>query len=844
MRNFFLSLFIFFSFGLWASHNQAGEIVFEQLGNRTVKITLITYTKISSAINRDSVIIKWGDNQEEVVLMDNGYPKEIGNFDDTQISKYTATHTYGGAGNFKVSFEDPYRNAGIRNIVNSAQVFLTLQTTVTISPFLGNNVSPVLLNPPLDRACIQRIFEHNPAAFDTNNDSLYYSLTTPKGENGEDVDGYTLPSGVSVNSKTGTFTWNSPQFGGQYNFAIKIEEFRNGFKLGEIIRDMQVNVSVCNNLPPVIDAQYEFCVWAGNNIEFTVKANDLNEGDLVNLSASGGVFELENSPIASFQNTTDTTNVENIFKWQTACNHIFNSPHQVVFRAVDNNLQTPLSSFKTVNINVVAPPTIWDTIIATFTNNQLSWHNNFCSNALRYDIYRTNQSENLILDSCFTGLPNGTSYQKIGESNTTTFTDNSILPNNTSCYRIVAVYPNFIQSVISEEYCVESKIVLPYFTKISVLKTSENLGEIDIRWSVSDSINLLGNTNNMFYQLYQIQNNIPVLIFQSTNLNDTLFIHSNINTQNQQFTYQVILKNETDINLSSAFAQNPFIKLQAKNKSVDINWNINVPWQNDVFYVYQQKIDDIDDFVLIDSTTNNFYNVTNIQNNQEYCFKVRSKGKYNFGDFLDNIVNLSQIACVTPKDIVPPCIDTFFISSNCLQNNVDLNWNYNNLDCDLDWKQTKIYKYLPNSTSREVIFETTDKMITNFNYSANNIVGCYAIELLDTINNSSGLIFENCVNSCAVLKFPNYISLNNDGVNDFFTPTKIHQINKIELEIYNRWGILLYQTNELPIKWDGSYSLNSRKVTAGVYYYICTYYFTSLNGEISEKINGFIQISD
>ena len=142
-----------------------------------------------------------------------------------------------------------------------------------------------------------------------------------------------------------------------------------------------------------------------------------------------------------------------------------------------------------------------------YLTDNSNWQNNFCSNVLRYDIYRSNQSEILTLDSCFTGLPDGTSYQKIGESTTTNFLDNSISPNNTYCYRLVAVYPNFIQSVISEEYCVESKIVLPYFTKISVEKTSENLGEIAISWRVSDSINQIGNTNNMFYQLYQIQNN-------------------------------------------------------------------------------------------------------------------------------------------------------------------------------------------------------------------------------------------------------------------------------------------------------------------------------------------------
>jgi gliding motility-associated-like protein len=184
------------------------------------------------------------------------------------------------------------------------------------------------------------------------------------------------------------------------------------------------------------------------------------------------------------------------------------------------------------------------------------------------------------------------------------------------------------------------------------------------------------------------------------------------------------------------------------------------------------------------------------------------------------------------------------MESNCLQNSIEIKWKYQNEDCDLDWKQTKIYKFIPNNPLRELIFETSDKNITNFNYVANNIVGCYAIELLDTVNNSSGLLLNNCVNSCASLKFPNYISINNDGINDIFSPIKIHQINKIELEIYNRWGVLLYQTNELPVKWDGTYGLNNRKVSSGVYYYVCTYYYSSLNGEISEKINGFIQITD
>lgn len=844
MYKYLIILLILTPFGLWASHNQAGEIIFEQIGNRSVKITLITYTKVSSQINRDSVLIKWGDDVEETVWIDNNYPQLIANFEDTQISKYTTTHTYGGAGNYTISFEDPYRNAGIRNIVNSAQIFLTLQTTVSISPFLGNNISPILLNPPLDKACVRRVFEHNPAAFDNNNDSLYYSLTSPKGENGEDVEGYTLPAGVSVNANTGTFTWDSPQFGGQYNFAIKIEEFRNGFKLGEIIRDMQVNVSVCNNVPPEIDVESELCVWAGNKVDFEVMATDQNENDIITLSASGGVFEPTNAPNAIFNTLSDSNVVEQNFNWQTACNHIFNSPHQIVFRAVDNNLQTTLSSFKTLNINVVAPPTHWDTIIASAFNNEIKWKENFCNNIVRYDIYRSNTNEIFNLDSCFTGMPSSTNYIKVGESTSTQFIDNSILPNNKYCYRIVAVYNSNIQSVVSDEFCVESKIILPYFTKISVTKTNELTGEIDIRWSISDSIEQLGNVNEMFYELYEIKNNIATLIYQSSQITDTAFTATNRNTKNQAYQYQVILKTN-NTNLNSAIAQSPFLNAQSQNKAVQLNWNISTPWDNKLFYIYQQNLITPDEFTIIDSTNFNSIEIKNLNNTQEYCFKIESVGFYNTSTYPDSILNYSQTICVIPEDITPPCLDTFLIQSNCAQNNIEFNWFYPNDSCDNDWQRTKIYKRLPSSNLNEVIFETNDKNIQSYEYTSNSsVVGCYSIELLDTLNNSSGLLLETCVNSCASIKFPNFLSLNNDGKNDFFEPTELHQVTKIELEIYNRWGVLIYKTKELPVKWDGKYNLNNRLISAGVYYYYCKYYFDSLNGESSRIMNGFIQIND
>jgi len=52
-----------------------------------------------------------------------------------------------------MTMEDPNRNAGIINIPNSVNIPFFLETTLVINPFLGNNNSPELLNPP-HRQCV------------------------------------------------------------------------------------------------------------------------------------------------------------------------------------------------------------------------------------------------------------------------------------------------------------------------------------------------------------------------------------------------------------------------------------------------------------------------------------------------------------------------------------------------------------------------------------------------------------------------------------------------------------------------------------------------------------------
>ncbi|MRH99404.1 T9SS type B sorting domain-containing protein [Kriegella sp. EG-1] len=89
----------------------------------------------------------------------------------------------------------------------------------------------------------------------------------------------------------------------------------------------------------------------------------------------------------------------------------------------------------------------------------------------------------------------------------------------------------------------------------------------------------------------------------------------------------------------------------------------------------------------------------------------------------------------------------------------------------------------------------------------------------------NGLAPTDCVEDC-VLKVNNlFTPLEVDGINDFFTINCIENYPNNTLKIYNRWGVLVYETTNYLNTWDGEstgrVTLNStNKVPAGTYYYV------------------------
>jgi gliding motility-associated-like protein len=101
-----------------------------------------------------------------------------------------------------------------------------------------------------------------------------------------------------------------------------------------------------------------------------------------------------------------------------------------------------------------------------------------------------------------------------------------------------------------------------------------------------------------------------------------------------------------------------------------------------------------------------------------------------------------------------------------------------------------------------------------------------------------------CVDSdvCGTYRLPNVFTPNGDEKNDFFVPFPYTSVEKIDIQIVNRWGNLIFTTQDPQIKWDGKMQGTNEFVADGVYYYVCDVYELTLNGVVKRTLKGSITV--
>ena len=642
-------LLLVLAFPAWATHQRAAEITYEWKGGNAYEFTLTcyTYTPSPAGVQRDSLLVQWGDGSGDYVPR--VVYQNLG--DDYTLNVYRMIHNYSSTGTYVISMEDPDRNYGVVNVPNSVSVPMYIESELVISPFLGHNSSVQLLNAPVDKGCVGKPFYHNPSAYDPDGDSLSYRLVPCKGTNGEDIPGYTYPQASSlfdIDPVTGVLQWENPMLQGEYNVAILIEEWRHGVKIGSVIRDMQVLIVACNNNLPQVFALSDTCVVAGATVDFVVTGLD-PDGDQVTLEASGAPFELPVSPAVMTPNSDFGLNPAFEFTWHTECSHIRNTPYQVVIHAKDNSFPIPLANVHAININVIGPAVEHLQV----DNAQLTWDAYAaCGNVSAIRVYRRTGSTPYEADPCETGVRPG--YRLIAElpANATSYLDNNdgqaFDQGVDYCYRVVALFSGGAESQPSDEACFQIPNNQPLMTKVSNDVLDLALGRVQVAWVRPRDID----PQFAAPYTYRLIRNLDGAESDVYSGADSTFCDAEVNlAEVQSLAYRVEMKDAGgQVMGTSTPAGAVLLTGTGGDQAVSLTWTEAVPWVVDSTEVFK-KIDTV--FVKIAVTQAMEFVDVHVQNNVAYQYYVRTFGHYSLEGLSCPLVNISAVIEVTPTEEEP-----------------------------------------------------------------------------------------------------------------------------------------------------------------------------------------------
>jgi hypothetical protein len=268
-----------FSIDLHASHLLGSEITYECIGPNRYRVRMTVYRDCAGISAESSQTLRYSSAQcgvnTTITLNRVGSPVDITPLCPSQVSRcQSSSGPFGfqeviyegiinlppGCGSdWVLSWSLCCRNDAINNLTSPGNQNMGVTATLdnTIQPICNN--SPVFNNEPAAILCVNQPFVYNHGVSDPDGDSLYFSLGNCIQGVGSNVNysgswnGTTpLPtsSGVTIDPFTGAISFTPTQtFVGV--ICVKVEEFRNGVKIGEVNRDMQFRVINCSNTPPV-----------------------------------------------------------------------------------------------------------------------------------------------------------------------------------------------------------------------------------------------------------------------------------------------------------------------------------------------------------------------------------------------------------------------------------------------------------------------------------------------------------------------------------------------------------------------------------------------------------------
>ncbi|WP_343634754.1 gliding motility-associated C-terminal domain-containing protein [Fluviicola sp.] len=128
------------------------------------------------------------------------------------------------------------------------------------------------------------------------------------------------------------------------------------------------------------------------------------------------------------------------------------------------------------------------------------------------------------------------------------------------------------------------------------------------------------------------------------------------------------------------------------------------------------------------------------------------------------------------------------------------------------------YQYDFSTTATDVIWQNAvEATVFTVSDTGQYIVEAYinGCKYQDTVIFSAADLSQDMCES--LIEFPNIFTPNGDKVNDLLVPVKLRLITNARLSIYNRWGNLIYETQDMETGWNGV--VDDKPAVEGVYFW-------------------------
>ncbi len=294
-----------------ASHIMGMDLTYKSLGNHQYEVSLSFYRDCNGSNAPQAPIIDWtgscgsGSIQlQQIAVTDitptcngiNGSTCNGGNGVygvEEYVSKGILTLP-AACSQVKISFKYCCRNYSITTLANNYGNKIYVETFLENSS--SNNNAPVFTNVPVPFGCVNQPVIYNHGANDIDGDDLRFSMTDCSSKEGHSVlyqSGFSgsnplvSSNGIFIDSLTGAISF-TPSIAQVAILCVLVEEFRNGVKIGSVVRDIQFNVTHCSNTVPTltgIDSTNNFHrnITAGDHLCFDLYSNDADSNQITSL---------------------------------------------------------------------------------------------------------------------------------------------------------------------------------------------------------------------------------------------------------------------------------------------------------------------------------------------------------------------------------------------------------------------------------------------------------------------------------------------------------------------------------------------------------------------------------